>query len=53
MLALACKTWLTWPFKALDNLSILFRSFKGRLWYSGSTLDCWSTGQVTNPAPGA
>ena len=22
-------------------------------WYSGSTLDCWSTGQAINPVPGA
>ena len=25
----------------------------GRPWYSGSTLDCWSTDQVVDAAPGA
>ena len=25
----------------------------GCLWYRGSVLDCWSTGRVIDPAPGA
>ena len=25
----------------------------GHLWYTSSALDCWSTGRVSDPAPGA
>ena len=29
-----------------------FLLLRGRLWYSGSALDCWPTGRVIDPAPG-
>ena len=32
---------------------IVMVSDRGRLWYSGRALDCWSTGQIINPAPRA
>ena len=30
-----------------------FFPIAGHPWYSSSALDCWSTGQVIDPAPGA
>ena len=31
----------------------MLKPTRGHLWYSGSTLDCWPTGQAINPAQGA